>query len=218
MVVKIVHDHLVETLSGGEAPGEVGLELRANPPVVVMMVGLQGSGKTTTAGKIALRLRTRERKKVLLASLDVARPAAQEQLAVLGRQAQVASLPVVPGEKPVADGDAVHRHRPGLDLLLQLLDHRRRGRRADVGEDQSLLEQLPGLVVDPVEERSRDLLGQRLPAFRKTLPQPLENPSPSLRSFLLRRCDGRWTPRTEVNNLLPASSHPGKLPELHRLS
>jgi len=67
-----------------------------------MMVGLQGSGKTTSAAKIALRLKTRERKKVLLASLDVQRPAAQEQLAVLGRQIGVVSLPVVAGERPVA--------------------------------------------------------------------------------------------------------------------
>ena len=67
-----------------------------------MLVGLQGSGKTTTAGKIANRLKQRDRKKVLLASLDVQRPAAQEQLAVLGRQIGVTSLPVVPGENPVA--------------------------------------------------------------------------------------------------------------------
>jgi signal recognition particle subunit SRP54 len=99
MVVKIVHDHLVETLGGA---AEVGLDLNAVPPVVVMMVGLQGSGKTTSAAKIGLRLKNRERKKVLLASLDVQRPAAQEQLAVLGRQTGVASLPVVAGEKPVA--------------------------------------------------------------------------------------------------------------------
>src|SRR5205085_8463144 len=80
MVVKIVHDHLVETLGGDNADG--ALNLNAVPPVVVLMVGLQGSGKTTTAGKLGLRLKSRERKKVLLASLDVARPAAQEQLAV----------------------------------------------------------------------------------------------------------------------------------------
>src|SRR5689334_20720667 len=104
MVVKIVHDHLVETLLGGAgaAAGEAGLNLNAVPPVVVMMVGLQGSGKTTSAAKIALRLKNRDRKKVLLASLDVQRPAAQEQLAVLGRQIGVASLPVIAGEKPVA--------------------------------------------------------------------------------------------------------------------
>jgi signal recognition particle subunit SRP54 len=120
MVVKIVHDHLVETLSGGEAPGEAALNLRANPPVVLMMIGLQGSGKTTTAGKLALRLRTRERKKVLLASLDVARPAAQEQLAVLARQAQVASLPIVAGEKPVAIAKRALEtaRREGYDVVI----------------------------------------------------------------------------------------------------
>jgi signal recognition particle subunit SRP54 len=99
MVVKIVHDHLVETLGGDAVEG---LNLNAVPPVVIMMVGLQGSGKTTTAAKLARLLKLRERKKVLLASLDVQRPAAQEQLAVLARQVEVASLPVVAGEKPVA--------------------------------------------------------------------------------------------------------------------
>jgi signal recognition particle subunit SRP54 len=99
MVVKIVHDHLVETLGG---TGEVGLNLNAVPPVVIMMIGLQGSGKTTSAAKIALRLRNRDKKKVLIASLDVQRPAAQEQLAVLGRQVGVASLPIVAGERPLA--------------------------------------------------------------------------------------------------------------------
>jgi len=104
MVVKIVHDHLVETLGGqvGGGTGEAGLDLNAVPPVVVMMVGLQGSGKTTSAAKIALRLRNRDKKKVLIASLDVQRPAAQEQLAVLGRQVGVASLPIVAGERPLA--------------------------------------------------------------------------------------------------------------------
>src|SRR5213594_2888359 len=98
MVVKIVHDHLIEVL-GGEAPG---LALNAAPPLPILMVGLQGSGKTTTSAKIALRLKTRERKKVLMASLDTRRPAAQEQLAQLGRQADLPTLSVVPGEPPVA--------------------------------------------------------------------------------------------------------------------
>jgi len=103
MVVKIVHDHLVEVLGGGSEAGAVdGLDLNAPAPLGIMLVGLQGSGKTTTAAKIANRLKQRDRKKVLLASLDVQRPAAQEQLAVLGRQVGVASLPVVAGEKPVA--------------------------------------------------------------------------------------------------------------------
>ena len=98
MVVKIVHDHLVETL-GAEA---VPLALNVSPPAVFLMVGLQGSGKTTTTAKIALRLKEREKKKALMASLDVRRPAAQEQLAVLGTQAEVRCLDIVPGEPPVA--------------------------------------------------------------------------------------------------------------------
>jgi signal recognition particle subunit SRP54 len=98
MVVKIVNDALVEALGGGA----IGLDLNAPAPVVLMLVGLQGSGKTTTTAKIARRLKARERKRVLMASLDTRRPAAQEQLAVLGRQTEVATLPVVPGEPPVA--------------------------------------------------------------------------------------------------------------------
>src|SRR5271168_5231306 len=101
MVVKIVHDHLVQTLAGDDGTSGM-LDLNAPSPVGIMLVGLQGSGKTTTAAKIALRLKNRERKKVLMASLDVQRPAAQEQLAQLGRQVQVTTLPVVAGERPVA--------------------------------------------------------------------------------------------------------------------
>ncbi|HYU94914.1 MAG TPA: signal recognition particle protein [Sphingomicrobium sp.] len=97
MVVKLVHDALVETLGSDTAE----FNLAATPPVVIMMVGLQGSGKTTTTAKLAKRLAERERKRVLMASLDVARPAAQEQLAVLGRQANVDTLPVVAGQQPV---------------------------------------------------------------------------------------------------------------------
>ena len=97
MVVKIVNDALVEMLGGENAE----LHLDVSPPAVVMMVGLQGSGKTTTTAKLAKRLTTRERKRVLMASLDVARPAAQEQLAVLGRQAGVDTLPIVAGQSPV---------------------------------------------------------------------------------------------------------------------
>ena len=96
-VVKIVHDALVEMLGAEEAE----LELEVTPPAVIMMVGLQGSGKTTTTAKLAKRLTEKDRKKVMMASLDVARPAAQEQLAVLGRQAEVATLPIVPGQQPV---------------------------------------------------------------------------------------------------------------------
>src|SRR5215203_5801917 len=97
MVVKYVHDALVETLGSDTAE----LNLDVNPPAVIMMVGLQGSGKTTTTAKLGKRLTDKERKKVLMASLDVARPAAQEQLAVLGRQAGVDTLPIVMGQSPV---------------------------------------------------------------------------------------------------------------------
>ena len=98
MVIKIVNDQLVEALGGA---GAVPLNLNAAAPISLLMVGLQGSGKTTTSGKLALRLSKRERKKVLLASLDTQRPAAQLQLQQLAQQTGVASLPIVPGETPV---------------------------------------------------------------------------------------------------------------------
>ncbi len=98
MVVKIVHDHLVKTL-GAEA---AALNLEVPPPAVLMLVGLQGSGKTTSCAKVGLRLTEKAKKKVLMASLDVRRPAAQEQLKVLGIQANLRTLDIVPGEPPVA--------------------------------------------------------------------------------------------------------------------
>jgi signal recognition particle subunit SRP54 len=116
MVVKIVNDALVEILGSETAE----LHLDVNPPAVVMMVGLQGSGKTTTTAKLAKRLSERERKRVLMASLDVARPAAQEQLAVLGRQAKVDTLPIVAGQTPVqiAERALQSAKLQGYDVLL----------------------------------------------------------------------------------------------------
>jgi signal recognition particle subunit SRP54 len=96
MVVKIVYDELVAMLGSDAAP----IDLGAAPPVAVMLVGLQGSGKTTTTAKIARRLAERDKKKVLMASLDTRRPAAQEQLRVLGEQTDVDTLPIVPGQTP----------------------------------------------------------------------------------------------------------------------
>ncbi|MBB4641705.1 signal recognition particle protein [Rhizorhapis suberifaciens] len=96
-VVKIVNDALTEIL--GSETSELLIDV--TPPAIVMMVGLQGSGKTTTTAKIAKRLKEKDRKKVLMASLDVNRPAAQEQLATLGTQADVATLPIVSGQQPV---------------------------------------------------------------------------------------------------------------------
>jgi signal recognition particle subunit SRP54 len=97
MVVKIVNDELVAMLGSDAEP----IDLIAAPPVGILMVGLQGSGKTTTAAKIAYRLKTRDRKKVLMASLDTRRPAAQEQLRVLGEQVEVDTLPIVAGQTPL---------------------------------------------------------------------------------------------------------------------
>jgi signal recognition particle subunit SRP54 len=116
MVVKIVHDSLVETL-GGE--GQT-IDLNAPAPVAIMLVGLQGAGKTTTAAKIAKRLTERNKIKVLMASLDVKRPAAQEQLRVLGEQVGVETLPIVPGQNPVEiarRAESVARLQ-GFDVVL----------------------------------------------------------------------------------------------------
>ncbi|WP_417770183.1 signal recognition particle protein [Stappia sp.] len=96
-VVKIVHDQLVEMLGSQAEP----IDLNAPAPVAIMMVGLQGSGKTTSTGKIALRLTKNDKRKVLMASLDTRRPAAQEQLKVLGEQTGIDTLPIVAGQTPV---------------------------------------------------------------------------------------------------------------------
>jgi signal recognition particle subunit SRP54 len=115
MVVKIVHDQLVELLGGSSAALELG-----GPPGIVLMVGLQGSGKTTTSGKLALRLKDKDKKRVLLASLDVQRPAAQHQLEVLAGQAGVASVTIVPGESPLAITRRAleQARREGYDTLI----------------------------------------------------------------------------------------------------
>ncbi|MFD1194587.1 signal recognition particle protein [Seohaeicola saemankumensis] len=97
-VVKIVHDALVDTLTGSEDPGALKID---NPPAPILMVGLQGSGKTTTTGKLAKRLKERDGKRVLMASLDIYRPAAMQQLQILGQQIGVDTLPIVPGENAV---------------------------------------------------------------------------------------------------------------------
>ncbi len=116
MVVKIVHDALVETL-GSESSA---LNLRAAPPVAILMVGLQGSGKTTTTAKIAMRLTGRDKRKVLMASLDTRRPAAQEQLAILGQQVKVDTLAIVKGETPtqIAKRAMSEARKGGYDVVM----------------------------------------------------------------------------------------------------
>jgi signal recognition particle subunit SRP54 len=116
MVVKIVSDQLVETL-GSDAET---IDLNAPAPVTLMMVGLQGSGKTTTSAKIAKRLRDKQRKKVLMASLDTRRPAAQEQLRQLGEQTEIETLPIIEGQNPVdiAKRAAQAAKLGGFDVLI----------------------------------------------------------------------------------------------------
>jgi signal recognition particle subunit SRP54 len=115
-VVKIVNDALVAMLG----PAAPGIDLNAPAPVVILMLGLQGSGKTTSAGKIALRLRTKDRKRVMLASLDTQRPAAMEQLATLADRAGVLSLPIVAGQRPVeiARRAMTEARQGGFDVLV----------------------------------------------------------------------------------------------------
>jgi signal recognition particle subunit SRP54 len=144
MVVKIVSDTLTETL-GADASE---LLIDVTPPAVIMMVGLQGSGKTTTTAKIAWRLKTRDKKKVLMASLDTRRPAAQEQLRVLGEQTEVATLPIVAGQQPV---DIARRAMQaaklqGFDVLM--LDTAGR-----LHVDQTLMDEMKAVaqVADPAE-------------------------------------------------------------------
>ncbi len=149
-VVKIVNDGLTEML-GAELSE---LNLAVAPPAIIMMVGLQGSGKTTTAAKLAKRLKEKDNKKVMMASLDVNRPAAQEQLAVLGEQIDAATLPIVEGQQPVEIAKRAMQASKlqGFDVLLldtagrlhvdqQLMDEMKAV--ADVSSPQEIL-----LVVD----------------------------------------------------------------------
>ena len=116
-VVKIVHDELVRTLAGDKA--DAGLRIDS-PPAAILMVGLQGSGKTTTTAKLAKRLHEREGKRVLMASLDTSRPAAMEQLAVLGAQIGVDTLPIVKGQDAVAIAKRAKQQASfgGYDVLM----------------------------------------------------------------------------------------------------
>lgn len=180
MVVKIVQDHL-EAMLGSDA---AGLNLAATPPVVLMMVGLQGSGKTTTSAKIALRLKEKQNKKTLLASLDVARPAAQEQLAVLAKQAGVASLPIIPQENPVAIAKRALQTAKleGYDIVI--LDTAGR-----LHVDEALMQELEAIrqLSNPVETLlvADSLTGQDAVNVAKTFHERL-----GLTGIILTRIDG----------------------------
>jgi signal recognition particle subunit SRP54 len=143
-VVKIVNDGLTRML--GSETSELLLDVV--PPAIVMMVGLQGSGKTTTTAKIAKRLKDKDRKKVMMASLDVNRPAAQEQLAVLGNQIDVATLPIVAGQQPVeiAKRALQSAKLQGFDVLM--LDTAGR-----LHVDQQLMDEMKAVaeVANPAE-------------------------------------------------------------------
>ncbi|MBN9412732.1 MAG: signal recognition particle protein [Candidatus Paracaedimonas acanthamoebae] len=144
MVVKIVHDQLVSVL-GSE---NVALNLATNPPAVMMVVGLQGSGKTTSTAKIARFLKVKKNKKILMASVDIYRPAAREQLEILGRQVEVDTLEIIEKEKPLEIVKRAYNKAKleGYDILL--LDTAGR-----LHVDEELMEELTALkkAVNPIE-------------------------------------------------------------------
>jgi signal recognition particle subunit SRP54 len=143
-VIKIVHDNLIEML-GAEASW---IELNAVPPVPILMVGLQGGGKTTSTAKIAARLTNRDKKKVMMASLDVTRPAAREQLRILGEQTGVATLPMSEGESAlsIAKRAMIAGRLQGYDVVM--LDTAGR-----ISIDQGLMDEVRQIrdAVNPVE-------------------------------------------------------------------
>ncbi len=115
-VIKIVNDHLTKLL-GSE---NVELNLKSSPPSIIMMVGLQGSGKTTTSAKLANYLRNSSKLKILMASLDVSRPAAQEQLEILGTENEIETLPIIKGQKPaqITKRACQEANLGGFDVLI----------------------------------------------------------------------------------------------------
>src|SRR5258707_9948938 len=196
LVVKLVHDELVATLgSDGNA-----IDLNAPAPVPIMLVGLQGSGKTTTAAKLAKRLTEQGRRKVLMASLDTRRPAAMEQLAVLGREIGVETLPIVEGENALAIARRAIEaaKRSGADVVL--LDSAGR-----VTIDEELMQELAEVerATKPHEVLlvADSLTGQDAVATARAFDQRL-----TLTGIVLTRvdCDGR------AGAALPIRSGAGK--------
>lgn len=144
MVIKIVQDELTAILKAEDQ----ALNLAAQPPAVILMCGIQGSGKTTSSGKLGARLKNKLNKKVLLASVDVARPAAQEQLATLCKQAGLDSLPIIAGQQPLDITKRAMKEAKlgGYDVLI--IDSAGR-----MHTDASLMEELKGIkeISDPIE-------------------------------------------------------------------
>jgi len=180
-VVKIVHDGLVDMLGGEEAQG---LNLNVSPPMVILMAGLQGSGKTTTSAKLAVRLKTAERKKVLMASLDTRRPAAMEQLAILGKQAEVETLAIITGQSaPDIARRALNAARlGGFDVVIldtagrTTLDEQMMGEAAEIARIANPTETL--LVADSLTGQDAVKTAK---AFHERLP---------LTGLILTRTDG----------------------------
>ena len=180
-VVKIVHDGLVEML-GGEEPED--LDLNAAPPAVIMMAGLQGSGKTTTSAKLGARIQKTERKRVLMASLDTRRPAAMEQLATLGKQAEVETLPIVTGQSAADIARPAHSaaRLGGFDGLIldtagrTTLDEQMMGEAAEIARIAQPTETL--LVADALTGQDAVRTAK---AFHERLP---------LTGLILTRADG----------------------------
>lgn len=144
MVIKIVQDELTAILKSENQ----ALNLNATPPVVILMCGIQGSGKTTSSGKLAARLKNKQNKKVLMASVDVARPAAQEQLATLGKQAGVDTLPIIAGQQPleITKRAMSEARLSGYDILI--IDSAGR-----LHTDAALMDELRGIksISNPTE-------------------------------------------------------------------
>jgi signal recognition particle subunit SRP54 len=180
MVIKLVNDHLAELL-GSE---HQAINLAASPPVVMMMVGLQGSGKTTSTGKLALRLKNKHNKKVLVASLDIYRPAAQQQLEQVAKQAHIASLPIIAGEKPLQITERALKaaRLEGYDVLM--LDTAGR-----LHIDEELMDELKAVkkLANPLETLlvADSLTGQDAVNIAKTFHEQI-----GVTGIILTRVDG----------------------------
>ena len=180
MVVKLVNDHIAELLGSENA----AINLAATPPVVIMMVGLQGSGKTTSTGKLGLRLKNKHNKKVLVASLDVYRPAAQQQLEQVAKKADLTSLPIVEGEKPLQITERALKmaRLEGYDVLL--LDTAGR-----LHIDTELMEELKAVktLANPLETMlvADSLTGQDAVTIAKTFHEQI-----GVTGIILTRIDG----------------------------